>query len=248
MFVADMNTLKHLREFQDILNNYHISEENKHVLIDTKLALLVAPTSSGRNTIIRELVKTDEFEFIVSDTTREPRINDGILEQDGVVYRFRTEEQVLSDLREGKFLEAAVIHNQQVSGISVRELKRIHDSGKIGTTDIEIVGVKHIKQVKPDAHAIFVLPPSFDEWQRRIQHRGVMSQAEYSRRLESACKEFETALEHDYYSFVINDTIPNAVNAIQEIVHEGELPDKQQATGHKLVKQLLQETRDFLAK
>src|SRR4051794_32440597 len=100
-----MNKLEYLREFQAVLAKYQMSDVSKQTLAQTRLALLVAPTSAGRNTIIRELIKTGKFEFIVSDTTRQPRINDNILEQDGVNYWLRTEEQVLRDLKAGKFLE-----------------------------------------------------------------------------------------------------------------------------------------------
>jgi len=89
------------------------------------------------------------------------------------------------------------------------------------------------------------LPPSFDEWLHRIKHRGPMSTAEYRRRLESAALEFETALREDYYSFVINDTIPSAVKEIQEIVQEGKLNAKQQARGRALAKKLYTETKTF---
>ncbi len=243
-----MNRLEHLREFQDILAHYQMSEDSKRTLAETRLALLAAPTSAGRNTIIRELVKTGDFDFIVSDTTRRPRVNDTVLEQNGINYWFRTEEQVLADLKAGKFLEAAIIHNQQVSGISVRELKRIHDSGKIGTTDIEIVGVRNIMRAKPDTFAIFVLPPSFDEWQHRLKHRGRMSRAEYRRRLDSAVEEFKAALDEPYYSFVINDTVDNALHEIQEIVHTGKLNPEQQMRGRALAKQLYTETKTFLSR
>jgi len=84
------------------------------LLQQTKFVPLVAITSSGRNTLIRELLKTGEYHFIVSDTTRKPRTNDGVMEQSGVEYWFRDEDEVLQDVKDGKFLEAAVIHSQQV--------------------------------------------------------------------------------------------------------------------------------------
>src|SRR3546814_14273785 len=98
----------------------------------------------------------------VSDTSRKPRVNDGIPEQNGVEYWFRSEAEILNDLKAGKFLEAAIIHNQQVSGISIRELQRVGDEGKIAITDIEIVGVHNLIQAKPYATAFFVLPPIFE--------------------------------------------------------------------------------------
>ena len=130
-----MNELRQLTEFQDLLANYQLSKGALQTLSQTQLVLLVAPTSSGRNHLIRELMKTDDYYYIVSDTTRRPRTNDGIMEQSGVEYWFRDEADVLSDIRDGKYLEAAVIHQQQVSGISIRELQKATDLGKIAITD-----------------------------------------------------------------------------------------------------------------
>src|ERR1700689_1309052 len=118
-----MNELVHGAEFRSALRDYHLSKAALQTLSQTKLVILVAPTSSGRNTIIWQLLKTGDYYFIVSDTTRQPRINDGKLERDGHEYWFRSEAEVLTDIQQGKYLEAAVIHNQQVSGISIRELQ-----------------------------------------------------------------------------------------------------------------------------
>lgn len=241
-----MTVLKYLDEFQTLLQNYTISNATKVVLRQTDLLLLVAPTSSGRNTIIRELIKTGNYHYIVSDTTRKPRINDGILEKNGREYWFRTEEQVLADLRAGRFIEAAIIHNQQVSGISVRELETAHRQGKIGVTDIEIVGVQTIVRIKPDTKAVFVLPPNFEEWQRRIKHRGKMSSQELYRRMQSAYREFMAALDHNYYLFVINDNLLAAVEQINHIARFGQQLPEQQAKGRQLAEQLLIETKSFL--
>lgn len=239
------NKLEHLEEFRQVLAHYHVSDASKQILDQTKLALLVAPTASGRNTVIKELLKTGDYHFIVSDTTRHPRVNDGVAEQDGVEYWFRSEEEILADLRAGKFLEAAIIHNQQVSGISIRELEQAKSEGKIATTDIEIVGIHNIMQAKPDTIAIFMLPPSFDDWMARIDSRGDMKLEEKRRRLQSAEAEFKAALEHDYFVFVINDTIAHAVGQIQALTHKQ--TDRAEQTHHReLVKTLLTDTEEWL--
>lgn len=241
-----MAALKYLDEFQTLLQNYAVSAATRAVLRQTDLLLLVAPTSTGRNTIIRELIKTGNYHYIVSDTTRKPRINDGVLEKNGREYWFRTEEQVLADLRAGRFIEAAVIHNQQVSGISVREVETAYREGKIGVTDIEIVGVQTIMRLKPDTKVVFVLPPNFEEWQRRIKHRGKMSNQELYRRMQSAYRELASALEHNYYLFVINDDLLTAVEHINRIARFGQQLPEEQTKGRQLAEQLLIETKSFL--
>ena len=242
-----MNKLAHLAEFETVLADYHISPAGRRILKSTKFVLLSGPTSSGRNTIIRELLKTGSYYFIVSDTTRRPRINDGHLEEDGVVYWFRSEEEVLADLKAGKYLEAEIIHNQQVSGISIRELEKARELQKIAITDIEIGGFQKVAEAKPDAYPIFILPPSFDEWQRRIKGRGHMSKKEFRNRLETAAKVFATALEHNkQYHFVINRTLEDAVEQIHELVVLGLIDKFVQLHARRLVEKLYLETKAFL--
>lgn len=239
------NSLESLDEFKTVLADYRISEESRVILADTKLVAMVAPSSAGRNTIIRELLKSGEYHYIVSDTTRQKRMNDGVMEQDGVEYWFRSEQEVLSDLKSGRYLEAAIIHNQQVSGISVRELERAKEEGRAALSDIEIVGMENIIRAKPDTFALFVLPPNFEIWMERMDGRGLMSLEEKRRRLGSAVLEYSAAIDNSYYTFVINDDFHTSVGKIHDIVIDGkESPDK--ATGRELAKELRKATEDWL--
>lgn len=241
-----MNKLDRLAEFKLILANYKVSEESKRILTQTQLVLLVAPTSAGRNTIIRELLKTGKYHFIISDTTRTPRINDGVPEQDGVHYWFRSEEEVLRDLKAGKYLEAEIIHGQQVSGVSIRELQEALQERKIPITDMDIGGVLNVIEAKPDTHAMLVLPPGFEEWQRRIMSRGEMSEVEHRRRMRTALKIFAAALEHDHFTFIVNDVLDEAVQEIHELVSLNRPSPESQARAKKLAERLLLETQAFL--
>lgn len=239
------NHLNHLEAFKTVLASYQISDESKQVLAQTKLVLLVAPSSSGRNTLIRKLTQTDQYHYIVSDTTRHKRSNDGVMEQNGAEYWFRTEQDMLNDLKNGDYLEAAIIHNQQVSGISIRELKKARDEGKAALSDIEIVGMQNIIAAKPDAYPLFILPPSFDEWMKRMDGRGEMSVEEKRRRLGSAVQEFTAAIDHDYYQFVINDKFDHAVQKIHEVVYEDKR-SQDHDSGRELAKQLREATQTWL--
>src|SRR3990167_319885 len=196
-------SLKHYQQFKKILGQYQMSELAKKTLEDLNLILMVAPTSTGRNTIIKKLLKTGDYYFIVSDTTRPPQMRDGKMEENGVHYFFRSEDEILSDLKAGELLEAAIIHDQQVSGISMRELEKAKNQNEVAITDIEIVGADNIMRVYPQAKAVFLVPPSFEEWQKRIIGRGFMNDQELKNRLRSADREFKAALEKDYYHFVV---------------------------------------------
>ena len=117
------------QEFETVLKNYQPSDQALKLLQKTPLVILLGVSGSGKNTIINHLVGFGRYHFIVSDTTRQPKLRDGNMEVDGVQYFFRSEADMLADLENGAFLEAEIIHKHQVSGTSIRELKRAVASG-----------------------------------------------------------------------------------------------------------------------
>jgi guanylate kinase len=230
--------LKHVDEFSAVLQQYRVGAQAQQILNETKFVVLVGPSSSGRNTIINRLMERGNYHFIISDTTRPPRLNNGVLEQDGVQYWFRKEDEFLSDLKEGKYLEAEVIHGQQVSGISIRELEKAHNNDKIAITDIDIGGIYNVVQAKPDTAVILILPPNFDEWKRRLLGRSIMHDDEYRRRMETALRIFSAPAEDTFFNVVINDKLEDAIQQVDNIAH-GIIDASKQADGIALAKELL---------
>jgi guanylate kinase len=239
-----MNQLKYAAEFRKVLANYHLSKAAQKTLKEVRLLLLVGPTSSGRNTLINELIKTGQYYHIVSDTTREKREKDGVsIEMDGREYWFRSEEEVLEGLKQGEYIEAAIIHNQQVSGCNFHELIAAHKARQIAIKDIEPGGAQALHDLKPDTLVVFSIAPSFDIWMERLHARGQMEPAELIRRMESAAKELETAFKCDYYRFIINDTIEGATAEVHRLATTGYYdPFKEKLareTTEKIYKQVL---------
>lgn len=241
-----MNALLHIAEFRAALAGYHLSAAAQKTLNQTKLVLLVAPSASGRNTIINELLKTGQYHFIVSDTTRQSRINNGAPEQNGREYWFRTEEEMLDELQRGEFLEAEIIHGQQVSGISIRELEKANRAHKIAITDVDIGGISNILHTKPDTVAILVLPPDFNEWQRRMRRRGDMPTDEHARRMQTATRIFEAALTDDRLKIVVNDDLADAVAHIDALARQHTIDPAHQAYGKHIAEQLFKQTQAIL--
>lgn len=242
-----MNKLVHLQEFQQILNDYHVSDAGSALSSSAPLVVLVAITAAGRNTIINELVKSGNYHFVVSDTTRRPRKNDGVMEQDGVEYWFRSEEDLLADLKAGLFLEAAIIHGQQVSGVSLRELEAARDEHKTAITEIDVQGAQNIMNSNPEALLpIFIVPPSYQDWIDRWTKRGVITDEEKRRRMASARDELATALANDKYLFVINDQLDQAVRGVDKIVRGVSDKDKD-AAGRRAAQDILAELERHLS-
>jgi guanylate kinase len=241
------NRLEHLEAFKKVLADYHIAQSDKKVLADVKLALLTGASGAGRDTIIAELLKSGKYYHVVSDTTREPRVNNGVPEQNGVEYWFRSEEDFLADLRAGRLLEAELIHNQQVSGISIRELEKAEKQEKVAITNVDL-NIRSIVQAKPDTYAFLVIPPSFEEWMRRLDGRGIMPLPEKRRRLETAVRIFEAGLEWDFFTYLINDDFKLTVERIHQIVFMGEHDPLQQQLGREVTEKLLVDTEAALRK
>lgn len=242
-----MNQLTRLAEFESVLDSYQLSPAASVLLRDMPLVLLVGPSSSGRNTIINKLRQSGMYHYIVSDTTRQPRTNNGIAEENGREYWFRAETDIFHDLQTGQFLEAAIIHKQQVSGISMRELHTAADNHLIAINEIEVTGADTIYAAKPDALFLFIVPPSFDEWMARMSARGTLPEPELRRRLHSAIDEISLALQRSYYLFIINDTFTHTASQIDAMCQQtATLSDDDQQHGRAVAQQLLTDTQEYL--
>lgn len=231
-------SLKHKDEFISALEHYAPSQEAIDTLATMPLVILLSVTGGGRNTIINRLVETGRYHFIVSDTTRPAKVRNGELEVDGEAYHFRDEEDVLADVKAGAYLEAELIHNQQVSGARVAELLRAHDSGKVPINEVDLGGTDAIAAVKPDTLFLFIVPPSFDEWMRRLHTREDMSEEELVNRLTTAVRMLQTVLESDRFVFVVNDSLDQVVSAVDDYI-SGETHDTHDSNARATAKALL---------
>ena len=239
--------LQHKEEFKAVLDGYQPSEAAKRTLSKIPLVIMLGVAGGGRNTIINHLVNSGNYHFIVSDTTRPPKFRDGKMEQDGINYNFRAEEDVLQDLKEGKFLEAELIHNQQVSGISVRELERAAASGKVPINEIDLGGTVAVRNAKPDAKFFFIIPPSYKEWMYRLQGREVMTEQELRNRLETAVRVLKEGLASEDFIFVVNDSSHRSATRIDEEVRGGVSSPSDHEAGRQAAEEILQDLTTHLS-
>ncbi len=217
--MKDINKLNQLEAFERVISTYQVGKKGQEILADSELVVLVAPSSSGRNTIIKELQSSGNYHFVVSDTTRKPRENNGVLEQNGREYWFKSEDEFLRDLEAGMYLEAEIIHGQQVSGMSLHELELAAQESKISITDIDIGGVENVRRLKPDTRTVMLLPPSYEVWMDRLHNRGHMDPEELKRRKKTAWRILKTGLSDDYFEFIVNDEFHEAARCVDAFAH-----------------------------
>ena len=238
--------LTKLKDFKKILKHYTASDHAQAVLASTPFVAMSGVAGGGRNTLINYLVDNGPYYFVISDTTRSPKVRDGKLEQHGVNYFFRTEEDFLADLEKGEFVEAEIIHNQQVSGTSIREIQKAHDLKKIPIHDFELGGAEEVYRLKPDAVIIGLLPPSFEDWQYRLNARENMHGHEFKNRMETAVKVLESMLVRPYLKFVISGDLNDSSLHLRAIVEQGEYTAVQHQKGLDTAHTILNKTRELI--
>src|SRR4030095_1245965 len=131
------------------------------------LYIVSAPSGSGKTTLLQHLLRSfKDLKFSVSHTTRRPREG----EREGVDYFFVDRASFLSMVDRGEFLEWAEF-NGQLYGTTRTFVQEEMDSGYDVILDIDVQGARQVKAKIEDAIAIFVLPPSFAELERRLKAR-----------------------------------------------------------------------------
>jgi guanylate kinase len=177
--------------------------------------VVAAPSGTGKTTVCRQVVERDDrVSFSVSHTTRRKRED----EVDGRDYFFVDEPEFRRLVAEGDFLEWAE-YNAHLYGTSWKAIDRGLAAGRELLLEIEVQGARQVRARRPDARLIFLLPPSMEELERRLQGRGTDSAEEIRRRLEVANRELEAI--GDFEFAVTNDDLECCVANLLEIIRAG---------------------------
>ena len=176
------------------------------------LIVLSAPSGCGKSTIVNGLLKKrDRLKFSVSATTRPPREG----EVDGRDYFFVSHEKFAEMIENGEFLEhAQYVKNRY--GTPRGPVERELEAGNDVLLDIETNGAFQVRRQRPDALMVFLLPPSFEELEKRLVLRGKDSAVDIKRRLELARSECLEADKYDYR--IVNDVVGRAVEELNSII------------------------------
>jgi guanylate kinase len=180
------------------------------------LLVLSAPSGAGKTTLARRFVASrDDAQFSISATTRDPRG----AERDGIDYHFVSPERFAALVREGAFAEWAEVHGRRY-GTLLSTVREALAAGRIAVFDIDVQGGAQVRAHWPaEAAAVFVLPPSMEELERRLRARSTDSDEVIARRLGAARAEIERGLaEYDYV--VVNDDLEVALQQLQAIVDD----------------------------
>jgi guanylate kinase len=178
---------------------------------DPLVLIVSGPSGSGKSTLVEKILELPGTLLSVSSTTRPPRKT----ESEGKWYNFVSEARFQQMVAAGEFLEYAQVFGKNWYGTPRKWLEEARAQTKDLVLEIDVQGALQVKQKLPGAIAVFVLPPSSAELERRIRARGQDSDDEIRRRLERARQEM---LSYSSYEFaIINDDLGRAGREAQAI-------------------------------
>jgi len=167
--------------------------------------VLSGPSGAGKSTLLTRLFADhpDQFAFSISHTTRAPRPG----EVNGAQYHFVSRQEFVSLLDRGGFVEHAEFSGN-LYGTSKQAIASIVESGRRCILDIEVQGVRQIKNTDLNPVYCFIAPPSLPILRERLVGRGTETTAAVERRLKTALLELEYAQlpgAHDH--IITNDDL-----------------------------------------
>jgi guanylate kinase len=176
-----------------------------------------APSGAGKTSLVKALLESSaDLVVSVSHTTRAIRPG----EQDGVNYHFVAEAEFEAMLAASAFLEHARVFGN-LYGTSQTAVEQQLAEGHDVILEIDWQGARLVRELMPAAVSIFIIPPSQEALQQRLEDRGQDDDEVIARRMRDAVSEMSHYDEYDY--LVINDVFQEALDELVLIMRSGQL-------------------------
>lgn len=181
-----------------------------------KAVIISAPSGAGKTTIVKHLLSVfPGLEFSISACSRPRREK----EAEGKDYYFITTDQFRDKISREEFIEWQEVYPGSHYGTLKSEIDRIWSEGKTPIFDVDVSGGINLKKYFGDtALAIFVQPPSVQELENRLRHRGTENEENLQTRLNKVEKELTFAGKFD--RIIVNDEFSSASSKVTKLVTE----------------------------
>ena len=159
------------------------------------LFLVSSPAGAGKTSLTRRLVADhSDLTLSISATTRAPRPGD----VEGREYYFKTRSEFERMIADGDFLEWAVVNGQYYGTLNAPVMAAL-EAGHDVLFDIDWQGAKQIAEKAPDDSVrLFILPPVWDDLERRLRARAQDTEDTITQRLELGREEIVHWAAYDY--------------------------------------------------
>lgn len=177
-----------------------------------QILIVSGPSGSGKSTLIERLMKEENnIYFSISSTTRKIRAG----EKNDVNYHYISVSDFEKGIKEGEFLEYAVVHKNYY-GTSIKPVLAALKAGKSVIFDIDVQGFDIVrKKFDEEITSVFITTKTKNELEKRLKKRGSNDEKDIERRLYNAAIEMQHIKDYDY--FLINDDLANSYRAFKAI-------------------------------
>lgn len=177
-----------------------------------KLCIISAPSGAGKTSLVKRLILAlDLLTVSISHTTRDIRAG----EIHGKDYFFVTIAEFKKMLAEQAFLEHAKVFDHYY-GTARQSVEHSLKNGINVILEIDWQGARQVRAILPDCCSIFILPPSVEILQQRLEKRGQDNKEIIARRMRDATKEMSYSNEFDF--LVINNDFNQALSELSSII------------------------------
>jgi guanylate kinase len=172
-----------------------------------------APSGTGKTSIVKRIInEIPGLVFSVSATTRKKRKN----ERNGIDYFFISETEFEEKIKNNEFVEWEKVYDYYYGTFkSVIEENIVKGNSVI--LEVDVKGALSIKEIYPEAHLIYVIPPSHGELIRRLKNRKTENDTDLKKRLERAIMELSIKDKFDY--FVVNKDLEKAISDTKSLIN-----------------------------
>lgn len=211
-------------EIKKLVDNYHPNAAVLEAVSRMKLIATVGPSSSGKTSIMQAAVKiSGQIHLVLGETTRSQRET----EQPGVDYLFRSQAEVIEDIKQGNLIDVVVGPNGDLYGTR----RQSFSQDKINTMAVVASTLNNFRKLPfKSFKSAFIVPASYELWQTCLNKQadiGHWTAEQWQGRLREAKQSYMIALEDPDIYFVLNDEIETGANRLLQIA-SGEVPADQE--------------------
>ena len=176
-----------------------------------QLYIISAPSGAGKSSLLNALIsQLPRVKLSISTTTRDPRPG----EVNGEHYHFISVSEFEQQVQDAAFYEYAQVFDNYY-GTSKTWVQSQLQQGFDVILEIDWQGAQQMRQQLDSVLTLFILPPSVEALQQRLQQRGQDSEEVIARRMAEAHSEISHYNEYDYV--IINDQFEQAVDEIKAV-------------------------------
>jgi len=192
------------------------------------LFTISAPSGAGKTSLLKALREKMQNSVAVSVSHSTRSIRQG--EIDGVDYHFVSLEVFEGMVRDDAFLEHARVFDNYY-GTARESVEKLLESGKHVILEIDWQGARQVKEKMPETVCIYILPPSREVLEQRLNDRATDDRKTIERRMMEADNEMSHYGDAEY--LVINQDFEKALYALECIIHTQSLTLSRQKMKNK---------------